>query len=40
MSKSKENEYSELSRMLTTEIKKNEKKKNGIFFTPPKTIFL
>jgi len=31
--------YSELSIKLTTKINKNEKKKNGIFFTPPETIY-
>ena len=34
----KEVKYSELSRKLTTQIDKNEKKQNGIYFTPPKTI--
>ena len=32
------NKYSELSKNLTTKINKNEKKKNGIYFTPPETI--
>tara|TARA_B100001093_G_scaffold405030_1_gene393183 strand:+ start:1420 stop:2634 length:1215 start_codon:yes stop_codon:yes gene_type:complete len=31
-------EYSELSKNLTNNINKREKKNNGIFFTPPKTI--
>ena len=31
-------EYSELSKNLTNNINKHEKKNNGIFFTPPKTI--
>ena len=31
-------EYSELSRKLTKKINKTEKKKNGIYFTPPETI--
>ena len=31
-------EYSELSKSLTTKINKNEKKKNGIYFTPPETV--
>jgi adenine-specific DNA-methyltransferase len=31
--------YSELSRKLTTTIDKNDKKKNGIYFTPPETIY-
>lgn len=31
-------EYSELSINLTKQIDKNDKKKNGIFFTPPETI--
>ena len=31
-------EYSELSLELTNKIDKKEKKSNGIFFTPPKTI--
>ena len=35
----KEVKYSELSIKLTTKINKNEKKKNGIFFTPPETIY-
>lgn len=30
--------YSELSRSLTSKIKKDVKKKNGIYFTPPQTI--
>ena len=30
--------YSELSRSLTKQINKNEKKTNGIYFTPTKTI--
>ena len=34
----KEFEYSELSRTLTSKLNKNEKKNNGIYFTPPKTI--
>jgi len=35
---SKQAKYSELSRTLTTKIDKNEKKNNGIYFTPPETI--
>ena len=35
----KEVNYSELSRKLTTKIDKNEKKNNGIYFTPPETIY-
>ena len=31
--------YSELSRILTKEINKIEKKSNGIYFTPPETIY-
>ena len=31
-------EYSELSKKLTCELTKTEKKKNGIYFTPPETI--
>lgn len=31
--------YSELSIKLTTKIKKKEKKNNGIYFTPPETIY-
>jgi len=31
--------YSELSINLTTKLGKNEKKNNGIFFTPPQTIY-
>jgi adenine-specific DNA-methyltransferase len=31
--------YSDLSRNLTTKINKSEKKKNGIYFTPPETIY-
>ena len=34
----KEVKYSELSRKLTKKINKTEKKKNGIYFTPPETI--
>jgi type I restriction-modification system DNA methylase subunit len=34
----KEIKYSELSRDLTRKINNNEKKKNGIYFTPPETI--
>ena len=30
--------YSKLSQNLTTKINKSEKKKNGIFFTPPETV--
>jgi type I restriction-modification system DNA methylase subunit len=36
----KEVTYSELSRKLTKQIDKSEKKKNGIYFTPPETIAL
>ena len=32
------NKYSELSKNLTTKINKNEKKKNGIYFTPPEVL--
>ena len=35
---SEELKYSELSKKLTTEINKNEKKNNGVYFTPPETI--
>ena len=35
----KEVNYSELSRKLTTKLDKNEKKNNGIYFTPPETIY-
>lgn len=35
----KEVKYSELSIKLTKKINKNEKKKNGIYFTPPETIY-
>ena len=31
--------YSELSRKLTTKLNKKEKKNNGIYFTPPETIY-
>ena len=31
--------YSELSRKLTTTLNKKEKKNNGIYFTPPETIY-
>ena len=30
--------YSALSKKLTTDINKAEKKKHGIYFTPPETI--
>ena len=36
---SKKMSYSKLSKELTSHIDKDEKKKNGIFFTPPKTIY-
>lgn len=35
----KEVEYSELSKELTITLNKKEKKNNGIYFTPPKTIY-
>ena len=34
----KSNDYSELSKSLTAKINKTDKKKYGIFFTPPETI--
>lgn len=37
--KLKDVKYSELSRKLTTKLNKNEKKNNGIYFTPPETIY-
>jgi adenine-specific DNA-methyltransferase len=37
--KHKDVKYSELSIKLTTKINKTEKKKNGIYFTPPETIY-
>lgn len=36
---SKKMNYSKLSKELTSNINKDEKKKNGIFFTPPETIY-
>ena len=33
-------DYSDLSKKLTKEIDKTEKKNNGIYFTPPKTIYI
>lgn len=38
LTRNEENVYSNLSYKLTKEISKKEKKNNGIFFTPPKTI--
>ena len=35
----KDVKYSELSRKLTIKLNKDEKKNNGIFFTPPETIY-
>jgi len=35
----KEVKYSDLSRNLTTKLNKKEKKNNGIYFTPPETIY-
>jgi len=36
--KSKQMEYSNLSKTITKELSKQEKKENGIYFTPPNTI--
>lgn len=38
INKVKQMEYSNLSKTITKELSKQEKKDNGIYFTPPTTI--